>query len=333
MLRGINKWMLDRVPTRVLRVVSQLPDEVGILSGLLFLTVLLGIARPGFLGLSNLLQLTRFASFFGIMALGMVFMLAHGEVDLSVGSNYYLSGVVAALAMVSGLNSWLAAGLGMLTGLTFGFLNGFMASVIGVPVLIITLGTLSAYRGIGLVLSHSSWVLVPDTTGGIFDIVRAKLFGVLPTPVLFFFALAIILQVVLQRTRFGFRVQALGSNVDAARLAGIPIDRTRVQAASLVGLMTGIAGTMAMIFFGGIDPLVGSGFELLVISSVIIGGTSLDGGAGTVIGASLGVLVTSVINSGMAQLGVEIQWSTVVTGAVIIFAVMLDRLVRQRRRI
>jgi ribose transport system permease protein len=295
--------------------------------------IISGLARPGFFEPSNLLQLARGTSFFGIIALGMVFMLSHGDVDLSVGSNYYVSAVVVALAMVSGLNPWLAAGLGVLSGFVLGLLNGIIAILVRIPVLIVTLGTLSAYRGLGLVLSHTADVVTPHAarSGSFFMAVKFDFLDLIPTPVMIFFVLAVILQIVLNRTRFGLRLKAIGSNSDAARLLGIPITQTRILATGLVGICVGLVSVLTVGFFGSVNTMLGAGNELLVVSAVIIGGTPLTGGKGTVIGALIGALVISVISSSIVQLGVGAEWSSFVTGSVVVVAVALDRAVQHRR--
>ena len=146
-----------------------------------------------------------------------------------------------------------------------------------------------------------------------------------------FVALAIVLQIVLQRTRFGFRVQAIGSNPEAARLAGIPLARTRILVLVLVGAVCGLSGVLSVGQFGAIDTNSGSEFLLAVVAAVIIGGTPLSGGSGTVIGAFFGALVIATIASGIIFFGIDATWSTFVTGAVIIVAVAVDQGVKWQR--
>jgi ribose transport system permease protein len=267
----------------------------------------------------------------GIIALGMVFLMAQGDIDLSVGSQYYLTSIATALLITNGLDPWIAAALGILLGALLGAFNGLVALAYSIPVLIVTLGTLSLYRGIGLVISGARVVVVPEDESSFYQVASAKLFDFIPTPAVLFVGLAIILHILLQRTKFGYRVQSIGSNLDAARLAGIPIAMTRLWSLVLLGALCGLAGVLSIGFFGAADATVGTGFELLVVSAVIIGGTPLTGGSGTVIGAMLGVLIIVVINSGIVQLGVSSQWSDFVTGVVILVAIGLDRLIRRRR--
>ena len=146
-----------------------------------------------------------------------------------------------------------------------------------------------------------------------------------------FLALAVALHLLLHQTRFGYRVQALGSNPDAARLAGIPVDQTRILVLVLMGAVAGLTGAMFLGFREAIDPVTGGDYLLPVVAAVIIGGTPLSGGRGTIIGAVIGALIIQVITTGILFLGVDVKWSTFVTGAVIIIAVAVDQLVRRQR--
>jgi ribose transport system permease protein len=139
------------------------------------------------------------------------------------------------------------------------------------------------------------------------------------------------MHILLHRTRFGYRVQAMGSNPDAARLAGVPVDRTRIAVMVLMGLIAGLAGVIFLGFRGAIDPTSGDAFLLPVVAAVIIGGTPLSGGRGSIIGAVLGALIIQVIQSGILFLGIDAKWSIFVTGAVIVIAVAIDQLVRRQR--
>ncbi len=171
----------------------------------------------------------------------------------------------------------------------------------------------------------------PDTTGSFFALFDIKLFGLIPSVAIAFVVLAVVLHLVLHRTRFGYRVQAMGSNPDAARLGGIPVDRTRILVLVLIGAIAGLTGAMFLGFRQAIDPVTGGDYLLPVVAAVIIGGTPLSGGRGTIVGAVVGALIIQVISTGILFLGVDIKWSTFVTGAMIILAVAVDQLVRRQR--
>jgi ribose transport system permease protein len=310
---------------------SRIPDEAGVILALVVLVVLIGAANPNFLAPRSLGQLLANAAFTGMLAIGMVFVVVIRDIDLSVGWMFNFSAVVAGTLMVEGIEPFIAAGAGILFGGLLGLVNGVLAVTLRIPVIIITLGTLSAYRGLALVVNNSRAVVPPDKEGLFFTMWGHKLFEVLPSVAIAFLLLALVMHVVLRRTRFGYRAQAMGSNPDAARLAGIPVDRTRILVLITIGLLAGLAGVIFLGFRGAIDPTSGDAFLLPVVAAVIIGGTPLSGGRGSIFGAVLGALIIQVIQSGILFLGIDSKWSIFVTGAVIVLAVAIDQLVRRQR--
>jgi ribose transport system permease protein len=261
----------------------------------------------------------------------MVFVVAIRDIDLSVGWIFNFSAVIGAKTMVAGLDPWLGALVAVGFGAFLGLVNGVLSVRLRIPVIIVTLGTLSAFRGLSLVVNESRAVIPPDKTGTFFALLHVKLFGLIPAVAIAFIVLAILLHLLLHHTRFGYRVQALGSNPDAALLAGIATDRTRILVLVLMGAIAGLTGAMFLGFREAIDPVTGGDYVLPVVAAVIIGGTPLSGGRGTIIGTVVGALIIQVITAGILFLGVDVKWSIFVSGAVIIVAVALDRLVRRQR--
>jgi ribose transport system permease protein len=309
----------------------RLPNEIGVLAALAAMMIVVGVARPRFLNPINLLSILGNTTFLGMLAIGMVFLLAIREIDLSVGWIFNFSAVLSALLMVAGLNPWLAAAAGIAFGAALGMLNGILAVGLRLPAIIVTLGTFSMFQGLSLVVNKGRAVFPADQSSTFFTFISAKLAGIVPAPAVVFVLLAVVMHFVLHRSRFGYRVQAVGSNPDAARLAGIPTALVRLQTLVLMGAISGLSGVMYVGFRGAIDPNEGSDFALVVIAAVIIGGTPLSGGAGTVIGAVVGMLIIQVITSGLIFFGIDATWSTFVTGAVIVLAVSLDQLIRFQR--
>ena len=294
--------------------------------------VIVGVARPRFLNPINLFALLGNTTFLGMLALGMVFLLAIREIDLSVGWMFNFSAVIAAMLMVAGFNPWIAAVAGIGFGAGLGLVNGILVVGLRLPAVIVTLGTYSMFQGLSLVANQGRAIVPSDTSSNYFSIVSTKLFGVLPVAALVFVVLAVVMHVVLHRTRFGYRVQAVGSNPEAARFAGIPTGRVRLQTLVMMGALCGLSGVMYVGFRGAIDPQEGSDFVLVVIAAVIIGGTPLSGGHGTIIGAAVGMMIIQVISSGLIFFGIDATWSTFVTGAVIVLAVSLDQLIKYQRQ-
>lgn len=309
----------------------RLPDEIGVIIALVVMMVFIGVARPHFLNPLNLLTLLGHTTFLGMLAVGMVFLLAIREIDLSVGWMFNLSAIVAALLMVAGVNPWLAALGGVALGTLLGVVNGLLAVTLRLPAIIITLGTYSMFQGLSLVIDRGRAVVPPDQSSSFFVLASHKIAGVLPITGAVFLLLAAAMHLVLHRTRFGYRVQAVGSNPEAATLAGISNATVRLQTLALMGAICGLSGALYVGFRGAIDPNEGSDFVLAVVAAVIIGGTPLSGGAGTVIGAVIGMLIIQVISSGLIFFGIDATWSTFVTGAVIVIAVSLDQFVKYQR--
>lgn len=308
-----------------------LPDETGVIVALLALVVIVGVLRPTFFAPVTLVQQLSGAAFIGMLALAMVFVVVIRDIDLSIGWMFNFSAVIAAKAMVAGIDPWLGAAIGIAFGAMLGLINGLLAVWLRIPVIIITLGTLSAYRGLSLVVNESRAVVPVDKSSAFFALFDIRLFDLIPFVAILFLVLAIALHLLLHQTRFGYRVQAIGSNPEAARLGGIPVDRTRILVLVLMGAVAGLTGATFLGFREAIDPVTGGDYLLPVVAAVIIGGTALSGGRGTIIGAVIGALVIQVITTGILFLGVDVKWSTFVTGAVIIIAVAVDQLVRRQR--
>jgi ribose transport system permease protein len=322
--------------TRFGSVVRRLPDELGVIVALVVIVAVIGIPHSDFLQPYNLLRIMSSYAPYGMIACGMVYLLALGEIDLSVGWNWNFSAVITAKAMIAGVNPWLAALLGVLFGAGLGLVNGLLTVLLGLPAIIITLGTYSMFWGLSLVVNKSQAVTVADSTTSFFNFAGSTFLTingqkVIPVTAVIFLVLGIALQIAFQRTRFGYRVQAVGANPEAARLTGLPIARTKVQALTLLGAICGLAGALQIGYFASIDPQTGGDFIFTVIAAVIIGGTPLTGGSGTVIGALIGTLIIASIQSGIIFFGIQATWSTFVTGAVIIVAVTIDQIVRRQR--
>jgi ribose transport system permease protein len=307
-------------------------NELGLLVALGGIVLLIASFHPNFLAVPSLVNVGRQASFVGILGLGIVFLLSMREIDLSIGALYAVAAIGCAILMRDGVDPWIAAVGGILIGLTLGAINGFLSVALKLNTLIVTLGTISMYRGLTLLLTNASPVTGLPTEHAFFSILGGSHLGI-PASVWAFVLITVVLIVVYRATRFGFVIRAIGSNEQAARLSGIAINRIRVLALMLMGVLCGISGVLTIAFFGSADPNFGIGWEFLAIAAAIIGGTSLAGGSGSVLGAFLGALMISVITSGLVQFGVTANWSQFVTGAVLITAVAVDALIRRRRQI
>jgi len=326
--RSTRGEMAARLGVAALRP-RRLGNQLGVIAGIVILLAVTGALHSSFLSVPSLANIAQAAAFFGIMSLGTVFLLAMREMDLSVGSIYGLAIVVAGLLVEHHTNPWVAAIVGIVLAMVLGAVNGVIASVFQLPVLIVTLGTLTAYMGISAVLTGNTTISV-NATGAFFTDLGGTYLRI-PLLVYAFVVMAALLSVLFRRTRFGFAVRSAGANPRTAVLAGYRINRLRILVTALSGLTCGIAAMLTFAYFGAADPSQGNGYEIQVIAAAIIGGTSLAGGSGTVWGALLGALLISLISAALIQFGVSANASYVVTGTVIVAAVSLDALIRRAR--
>jgi len=315
---------LRRVVKRVLAF-----DEIGVLAALLIIGLLLSLTTDSFLTTSNLLQVARQASYYGIMAVGMVFALSMGDVDLSVGSILMFVAIITAILLRAAIPLPVAVVLGLTAGALCGFINGLLSVTLRIPTIIVTLGTMSIYRGLALVFSNAKPISNFPKNNLFFKLGGSTIMGI-PTSVVVMIVVAVLGYILFSRAAFGMRVMAIGSNKQAAQFAGVRIVRHRLLVMTLVGLCAGIAGVMALGFLQTADPSTGPGMELYVIASAIIGGTALTGGSGSIPGAILGALIIAMIRNGLVLLGFSAYWGIVATGVVIILAVALDRFVKRK---
>jgi ribose transport system permease protein len=304
-------------------------DELGVIAAMLGICLVLTLTTDTFLTEQNLVSVLRQSSYIGIMAVGMVFVISMGDIDLSVGALWMLTSVSMSVMFREGYHPAVIIPAGLLIATVCGLANGLLSVALRIPTIIVTLGTLSIFRGLGLVVSGGSPVSGYDQTTWYFRVMGAKFLGIWMSAWAMF-AVALFGWFLFNQTAFGRRVQAIGSNRQAARYTGIRVDRYRVMVMSLMGFIVGIAAVMLLAFQRGGNPASGPGQELNVIAATIIGGTALTGGSGSVIGAVVGAMIVWLIQNGLVLLGIDPAWATVSTGAVIIVAVSLDYLIKRR---
>ncbi|MEZ2331973.1 ABC transporter permease [Mesorhizobium sp. RCC_202] len=307
----------------------RLPVETGVVIVLAILVGLLGWLQRPFVEPANLMALLQQAALPGIVAVGMVFVLAIREIDLSVGAVFHLAAIVAALLMTAGIDPWLSALAGVVLGAAIGVVNGALALALRVPVIAVTLGTWWAIDGLSLVIGKGQGVApAPVSDSNVFHVLSGKAFGTFPASVVIFILLALGLQLVLHRTRFGYRVQATGSNPEAAAHAGIATGKVRLTVLAVMGAIAGFAGIIHLGAQGSVVPADGNGFVLLAIAAALFGGTRLSGGHGSAIGAAIGALLVQVVLSGMALVGVDAAWTSCAVGSLLVLALAADWLGR-----
>lgn len=305
-------------------------DYIGVLIATVVLIIGIGILHPGFLAPNQLVDILSQASFIAILACGMAFLLSMRELDLSTGSTYGLTSMCAALLIHAGVPSWFGAITGLVIGALLGLTNGLLIQIFRLPSIIATLATLSIYRGLVYALSNGNQVVSLPLTDPFAVFVGGSFLGI-PTNVWVMLLVVALFTIILHTTPFGYRVRSIGSNPDAAQFSGLPIRQVRLLAFVLMGALGGLAGILALGYFGSSDPNLGVGYELLAIAAAVIGGTPLRGGKATIIGAALGSILLGVVGSGMAYFNVPINWNDFATGLVILLAVALDSILRHAR--
>ncbi|RVM05700.1 ABC transporter permease [Sinorhizobium meliloti] len=298
--------------------------EASVLAMLVAVALYLTFASDYFLEPRNLLNVGRQASVVAIVALGQALVIIARGIDLSVGSVIGLSAVVAAVLMRDTGSETVGLLGGLLTGLACGLANGLLYTRLRINPFIATLGTLSIARGIALLMTGG----IPVSFGGFAELVGAGRIFDIPVSFLLMIVLAVIVHVFASRTVKGREIYAIGDNPKASRLAGVNLRSTRLFVFALCGLLAGLGGLILAGNLASADPNLGMGYELDVIAAVILGGTALSGGRGSVPGVVIGALLMALLNNAFVLLGISAYWQVVTKGLVIIFAVGLDGLQR-----
>lgn len=295
---------------------------------LALLFVALMIASEHFLDAENLKAVARQTAVINIMALGMTLVIVSGGIDLSVGSVLGLAGVLGAMAMERGGGVAAGIGTGMLAGLACGLANGLLVTRLKLNPFIVTLGTLGIFRGLALVISGG--LPVHRVPKAFTFLSEGNLLSV-PFVLWLLAVCGFAVHWLLERTRFGRYVYAIGSNTEAAWYSGVPVAFHTTMVYALCGLLSGLAAMVLAARTASGQPTAGEGYELNAIAAVVIGGGSLRGGEGSVAGTLVGAFIMGLLANGSDLLGVSPYWQKVVIGAVIIAAVLVDEL-RKRRR-
>jgi ribose transport system permease protein len=294
-----------------------------ILAALVLLIIGFGLAADNFFSVVTLTTILNQLPALTTLTVGMTFVLIVAGIDLSVGSVLGFSATVVGVAAVGyGLPLPLACAAGILAGLACGLVNGLLVSRFALPSFIVTLGMLEMARGLAYQASNSQTMYI----GASIQSIALPLPGIgLSGALLFALALVVAGQFVLTRTVFGRHLVAIGTNEAAARMSGIDSRPYRLAVLGLSGMLAGVAGIFNAAYLGSADPNAGFGMELAAIAAAVIGGTSLMGGRGSVIGAFAGVLIIAILQNGLAQVGTTEPTKRIITGAVIVIAVLVDR--------
>ncbi|GIO53553.1 ribose ABC transporter permease [Paenibacillus cineris] len=303
---------------------SQETQKLGPLLGLIILIIIVSVLNPSFLEPLNILNLLRQVSINALIAFGMTFVILTGGIDLSVGSILALSSAFVANMLVSGVDPILAIIIGCLLGGVMGMVNGLLITKGKMAPFIATLATMTVFRGLTMVYTDGN----PIT--GLGDSRLFQLFGRgyelgIPVPAITMIITFVILWVILNKTPFGRKTYAIGGNEKASIVSGIKVPRVKIMIYSLAGLLSALAGAILTSRLNSAQPTAGTSYELDAIAAVVLGGTSLSGGRGRIVGTLIGALIIGTLNNGLNLLGVSSFYQMVVKGIVILIAVLIDR--------
>ena len=305
-------------------------QTMGSLLSLILLSIAIWVAQPVFMTHGNWVNIARQASFNAILGMGMTFVILTGGVDLSVGSIVAVSSVTGGILIFEhGWPMWAAVLAMVLAGGACGLVNGAIVTLGKIPPFIVTLGTMQIFRGVALQLTNGTPRADITKVSPSFDIWGTRTFGGVPSPVIIAAVVFVAGWLILRYTRLGLYTYAIGGNEQATRFSGVHIDRYKLTVYGLMGLTAGIAGVMITSRLNSSQPTVAKGAELDAIAAVVIGGTSLFGGEGTIVGTIIGAVLMAVIRNGLTLMHVSAFYQQIVIGAVIILAVLIDRLRRR----
>lgn len=304
-------------------VANMIRSNIGIICVLLIIGVFLSLLSDKFLTSGNLISVMRQISINVYIALGMTLVIILGGIDLSVGAIVALTGTVTVgLIVNTGLPIAAAIAIGLLIGVVCGFISGTMVAEFKLPAFIVTMAMMNIARGAANVYSGGRSTRITDEFFS--SIGSGYLFGVIPLPVIYMVVLIILITVVLNKTKFGTYIYAIGGNRESARLSGVPIKKVEIAVFTIIGLLSAFAGlVLASRMYSG-QPSVGAGYELDAIAACVLGGVSMSGGKGHISGTVFGAMVIGFISNGLNLMNVNSFWQLVVKGIIILIAVVID---------
>ena len=294
---------------------------LGALLPLAVIVILLSLTTESFLTYNNITQVLRQASIYAIMATGMTFVIMTGGIDLGQGAYLAFCCVVIGMVINTTGNMWLAMPLGVLAGAAVGFVNGVVVAYVRIPAFIVTLGAMYIVRGSTLFMTNSAQIAIKHNAFKIIG--QGYTFGI-PNPVYAFLLVGIAGQILLSKTATGRYILAIGSSEETARLSGVHVEWNKIKVFMLSGASVGLAAIVYLSRLSAAQPVAGQGYEMESVAAAVIGGTSINGGEGSIVGSLIGAIVVAVIRNGLVILGVQSFFTQIVVGFIIVLAVGLD---------
>jgi ribose transport system permease protein len=302
---------------------KQIIQQFAAFGALILLYIFFSIFGRNFFSLENFLSIALQTSIIAFIGIGVTFVIITAGIDLGIGSVLALCGVVTGLSMKAGIHPVFAIIFGLLMGIICGFFNAFWITKGGLPPFIATLGMMGIARGVALYITNAAPIYEFPSS---FEIIGGRIFNIIPVPVIIMIFVALIFGFILAKTKLGLYVYAIGSNEEAARLSGININLIKFSVYAISGILSAIAGIVLASRLVTAQPTAGNAYELDAIASAIIGGTSLMGGVGTIVGTLIGAFIIGVMRNGLNIMGVSSFIQQIIIGSVIIGAVFMDQL-------
>ena len=299
-------------------------QNLGTILALIILMVFVSILNPAFLQSNNLLNLMRQLIINGFIALGMTFVILTGGIDLSVGSTLALTSAIFAGLLQNGMNTGLAILIALVLGLVLGLLNGILITKGKLAPFIVTLATMTIFRGLTLVYTDGRPIAGPRDDFAFKFLGKGQFLGI-PFQVILFILTFLVLWMILNKTALGRKIYAVGGNEKASFISGINIDKVKIWVYVISSLMAVLSGLVLTSRLNSAQPTAGAAYEMDAIAAVVLGGTSMTGGSGSLTGTLIGILVLGVLNNGLNLLGVSSFYQQIVKGIVILIAVLIDR--------
>ena len=306
--------------------------EMGVLVTTIIAFVLVAIIEPRFLMYDNIKSIMLYVPLIMVVAMGEMMIIITGNIDLSLGSILGFSGIVVGLLFIQNSNFPVLPAfiLGTLAGAGLGFVNGFLISKLKIPSIIVTLGTLSGFRGLLFIVSGGRQIDPNYIPERLIHLSQPSII-VIPWIIIFAALIAVIAHLFMKYTHYGREIYAIGSNLKAAELRGINVNRVIILIYLIAGGCAGFAGIMYASRFGYVNPgMTGVGFEFTVIAATVIGGTSVSGGTGSVFGVVIGCILLGIVNTALAVLGISAFWQQAMYGIIILIALVVDKTVQNR---
>ncbi|MBT2733529.1 ABC transporter permease [Bacillus sp. ISL-7] len=299
-----------------------LSREFSIVIALIIMMVIFSIIDPIYLSYNNLIDIVDQSVINGLLAIGITYAIITAGIDLSIGSIFAIVIVVVGDLLVRGVNPILAIVAGAIIGFILGAINGLLITKLKLQPFIVTLGTMSGYRGLAYIITGGWPVLnIPSDYRTFLD---GDLFGSIPVSVILLFAFAIVSHIILKYTKFGTYIYALGGNEEATRLSGVNVTRIKIYTYAFCGVAAALSGMILLARLGSGEPTAGQSYELNAIAAAAIGGASLAGGKGNILGTLLGALLLSALKVGLVVVGVDAFWQYIATGAIIVVAAYFE---------